>query len=464
MSALKQRLYNGLPHYLQNLLITLFDLQYYRRRAGRYKQHKRNHALLYQAPLDMQLQEQNRRLVELVAFAQQTSPFYAKLYEGIDLTAVRSAVNLPLLPMVLKEDVRTNIETIATVPASRAYVAHTGGTTGKSLEIFYTWPDFQERQAVLDFFRERFGWTLGKRTAWFSGKQLLSPRDLQLHRYWKTDLWFNIRYYSTFNMSQESMGSYVDDLNRWNPEYFSGFPSSIYELAAFIKRSGKPLRCKPRAIFTTSETLIPVQTRVIEEVFQTQVVDQYSSSEGAPFVIQCEHGSWHMLPWTGIIELLDEKGNVGADEGEVCITYFHSHGTPLIRYRLGDYMRFADPHYRCACGCECPVVERIEGRAIDFLYSRERGRINVVNVANSVKYTPGIVQMQAVQQAVDKITVSMVVNPAVHSHAERQQLLKELRDRLGEKIEITLVTADVLPREQNGKYRLVKNLVRDLCQ
>jgi phenylacetate-coenzyme A ligase PaaK-like adenylate-forming protein len=88
----------------------------------------------------------------------------------------------------------------------------------------------------------------------------------------------------------------------------------------------------------------------------------------------------------------------------------------------------------------------------------------VVNVANSVKYTPGIVQMQAVQQAVDKITVSMVVNPAVHSHAERQQLLKELRDRLGEKIEITLVTADVLPREQNGKYRLVKNLVRDLCQ
>jgi phenylacetate-CoA ligase len=464
MSGFKQRLYLGLPHPLQNLLVTLFDLQYYRRRAGRYKQHKRSHARLYEAAREVQVQEQSRRLVELVDFAQRTSPFYAKLYDGIDLAAVRSAADLPRLPMVSKEDVRINIDKIATLSPSKSYVAHTGGTTGKSLEIYYTWPDFQERQAVLDFFRERFGWKLGTRTAWFSGKQLLTPHDELRHRYWKTDLWFNIRYYSTFNMSNESMGYYVDDLNRWKPEFFSGFPSSIYELAAYIQRSAKPLQCKPRAIFTTSETLLPQQTRVIEEVFQTKVVDQYSSSEGAPFVIQCEHGSWHLLPWTGIIELLDEKGNAGADEGEVCITYFHSHGTPLIRYRLGDYMRVADPHYRCACGCECPVVERIEGRAIDFLYSRERGRINVVNVANSVKYTPGIVQMQAVQQAVDKITVSMVVNPAVHSHAERQQLLKELRDRLGEKIEIALVTADALPREQNGKYRLVKNLVRDLCQ
>lgn len=464
MYSLKERIFLSMPHVLQNALVTIFDLQYYRKQAGKYREHKRYHERLYGASLAEQCAEQNRRLREILRFAYRNSPYYHRLWGEIDVEAIENADDLSVLPSVTKEDIRSNIEDIATVGAGNAYVAHTGGTTGKSLEIFYTWPDFQERQAVLDFFREQFGWRLGKKTAWFSGKNLLGDRDIARRRFWKTDVWFNIRYYSTFHLSQAYLPSYLKNLNRYKPEFFSGFPSNIYELASFAKRTGFRVTCRPKAVFTTAETLVPEQTAVIEEVFGTKVYDQYSSSEGAPFVVQCRKGAYHFLPWTGVIELLDEKGRPAQREGEVCITYFHSHGTPLVRYRLGDRMRFAPEGTECECGSRTPIVERIEGRRIDFLYSRERGRINLGNVSNCVKNTPGILKFQAVQEKVDTIKVAVVVDPEVHDENERAVFTRELRNRLGKKIHIEVNPVDFIPRESSGKFRIVKNLVPEQCE
>jgi len=460
MSSIKEKLYYASPHFLQDLAVTFFDLKYYKRQGGRYKQHKALHQRLYSASLDEILRVQQDRLQELLSYTNTHSPYYRELWKGIDINAIKAPKDLHRLPIVTKEDIRSNFAGIATVSKNKSYIAHTGGTTGKSLEIFYTWPDFQERQAVLDFFRGQHGWRLGKKTAWFSGKTLLTKRDERKHRFWKTDLWFNIRYYSTFHLSDRNIPSYIEDLNHWDPEFFSGFPSNIFEIADYARRHNIAITCRPKAVFTTAETLIPEQTAVIESQFQTKVYDQYSSSEGAPFIIQCEYGKYHLLPWTGIIEILDDQGNPSI-EGNVIITYFHSHGTPLVRYRLGDRMRMsAGAGDTCKCGSNTPIVEKIEGRAIDFLYSRERGKINLGNISNCVKYTPGIIKFQAVQHEVDSIVVNIVVDKNIHNDIERDIFLEEFRDRLGNGVKLALEYAEDIPREPSGKYRFVINAIR----
>src|SRR5690606_25700466 len=135
------------------------------------------------------------------------------------------------LPIVNKETLRQNIDSIVVKTTEKLEKSKTGGTTGKSLEVQNFARNSQERFAFLDDFRSRFGYELGKKTAWFSGKNLLTTKDINKNRFWKTDPFHNVRYYSTFHMKKEYLKFYVEDLIKYAPEYLVGFPSTMFEIA-----------------------------------------------------------------------------------------------------------------------------------------------------------------------------------------------------------------------------------------
>ena len=155
----------------------------------------------------------------------------------------------------------------------------TGGTTGKSLEILFTQDNMQERFAMLDDFRSRIGYELGKKTAWFSGKALLTDRDVKRNRFWKNDYWHRVRYYSTFHVHNKYLKYYVEDLIKFKPEFFVGFPSSILEIAKFGIANNYDFPANTvKAIFPTAETITPEMREVIERFFKTKMYNQYASS------------------------------------------------------------------------------------------------------------------------------------------------------------------------------------------
>jgi len=82
---------------------------------------------------------------------------------------------------------------------------------------------------------------------------------------------------------------------------------------------------------------------LLERVFKCKVYDQYASSEGAPFVTECENQVLHMELASGVFEHFED----GSDE--VLVTSFTTHGTPLIRYRIGDSMTFSEKVKTCKC-------------------------------------------------------------------------------------------------------------------
>ena len=81
---------------------------------------------------------------------------------------------------------------------------------------------------------------------------------------------------------------------------------------------------RPRLIVTTAETLLAFQRETIERAFSCPVTDQYGCTEMALFISQCEHGSYHVHPEYGIVEVLDERDRPVApgEEGEVVCTGF----------------------------------------------------------------------------------------------------------------------------------------------
>ena len=336
-------------------------------------------------------------------------------------------------------------------------VSLTGGTTGASMKVVYTKKDMQERFAVLDHFRAQHGYHLGKKTAWFSGKNLISKHDIQNNVCSHYDFINKIRFYSTFHINQDSFDVYWQSLVKFQPEFIVGFPSSVYELCEIADSLGLQLPTPVKVFFPTAETVLPKYREVIGRVLGCKLVDQYASSEGAPFILECTHGRLHIHPLTGVFEVLDEHLQP-AQSGELLVTSYTTHGTPLIRYRIGDHITLADSQDVCTCGSIFPLVKQIDGRTSDYILSPTHGKVNLGNISNSTKNISGIIKFQVIQHNSEAVQVLIVTNQDFNS-SEKTKFIAALTERLGSQLEITTKVVDDIPTEKSGKFRIVKNLL-----
>lgn len=436
------------PIAVQNMLIGAYNSLLYRRRhAGNYQEMLDYYEGFAAASPRELADEQARRLAGFLDYATEHSPWYQP-YRG------KALQDFPILE---KQDLLNNLERICTLSEKEGMVSLTGGTTGASMKVIYTASDMQERFAILDGFRASYGYRLGRRTAWFSGKDLVRPKDLARGNCYRDDWINNIRFFSTFHITRKNFYKYWQALIDFAPEYIVGFPSSVYDLCKIALEYGVSRPGMVATFFPTAETVLAEHREVIGKVLGCRLVDQYASSEGAPFILQCRHGFLHIHPLTGIFEVVDDRMQP-AREGEILVTSFTTHGTPLIRYRIGDRLKLAAEDFRCPCGSAHPVVEHIDGRTNDFIWSPENGRVNLGNISNCTKDARGITCFQIVQRAKDAIDVTLVVNP-LFTEAEEKAFLRALRQRIGDSIRISLARAPEIPRERSGKFRIVKNLI-----
>jgi len=322
---------------------------------------------------------------------------------------------------------RKNIDDIVTIKhRDKAIVSKTGGTTGKSLKIYFTEEDVQERFAMLDNFRGKHGYKLGKRTAWFSGKNLLTGRDIRKSRFWKTDAVYKVRYYSTFHVKNEYLKHYVENLIKFRPEFIVGFPSTILEIAKFgLQHNFNFPDRTVKAIFPTAETLLEEMYEVIEKFFKAKIFNQYASSEGAPFIFECKNGNLHLELQSGVFEVLDDNDQP-AKSGRLIVTSFTTEGTPLIRYDIGDTITLEDEDKICTCGNNNPLVKEILGRIDDYVFSPENGKINLGNVSNTLKDTKGIVRFQAIQNNLNKIELLVIKDDKIYNGSIEKKFLQKL--------------------------------------
>jgi len=454
------KIYQKLPHFLQELMVTAYNIAAYRKRyGGKYREFletARNNRSLSRGRLE---DIQRRRYSQFINNAVAESTFYKEQFANID--GADDLNNIRKLPILDKEDLRSRIQDVYTISKEGANVAKTGGTTGKSLQVLYKPENTQERFAMLDEFRSRAGYELGRKTAWFSGKSLLTKADIARKRFWKTDHWYKVRYYSTFHIHEKFLGSYIENLIAFAPEFMVGFPSTMTEIARYGQKHGIDFPAGTiKAVFPTAETVTPLVRETLETYFKTKVYDQYASSEGAPFVFECEKGKLHIELQSGVFEVLDNNGEP-TDNGRLVVTSFTTEGTPLIRYDIGDRLELSDKN--CDCGNENPLARAIHGRIDDYVYSPEIGKINLGNVSNTLKDTSGILRFQAVQDNLDEITVKIVVDDSF-TPAIEQKFLSNWKDRIGHKMTLRLEIVEEIPVEKSGKYRIVKNNIRHLLE
>ncbi len=369
---------------------------------------------------------------------------------GGGILQIQSIDDLKRLPIVDKEMLRENIDDVVTTHSDCTH-SNTGGTTGKSLTVVLRNDDSKKRMAMLDHFKSRVGFEhLKMRRATFNGKHIVPPRQ-KSKVFWRYNLTCKQMIFSSFHITEDNIKYYVEELNRFKPHAIDGFFTSMCDVANYMKRHGLKAEFKPVAIFPTSETLTDEGRVLLEEVFGCPVYDQYASSEGAPFVTEWPDRKKRMELSTGVFEHLEGTN-------EILVTSFTTHGTPLIRYRIGDAMEWDEDGLKDEIS---PVVKSIHGRKLDFLYSAEGAKINAGNVSNLLKYLPNVViRAQFVQETMDEVTALLEVEKNKFKQEHENALRKEFVQKFGPNTRFVIKIVDSIPRERSGKFRMIKNNVK----
>ncbi|WP_214780468.1 phenylacetate--CoA ligase family protein [Exiguobacterium sp. s22] len=444
MGIIQDRIYANSPIRIQNWLISLYGIKLYRERYGPYYQQELERLRRTQGSSpDARLNHLN----QFLTFCNRHNAYYRRLFK-------KHRISLPLerleeferIPPLEKETLRTDETIFSDIHAP--IIGMTGGTTGKSIQVRFTEYDYQIRMAHLDYFKEQHGFYRGMKRASFTGR-MICPRAQKNEVYWRYNAPMKQMLYSVVHSNPATIPYYIDSLNRFRPAALDGSPSDMLEIAKYLKRHEKTLSFQPVALFPTSETLTPSGRLLLEEMFQAPVFDQYASSEGAPIVTECEQGKMHLRPEMGIIET--------DGSGEALVTSFTTHGTPLIRYRIGDRMTISDTS--CPCDDQDTIIESIDGRQMNYVETPEGYKVFEGDLTAAVGVLPNsIVQIQVLQHQIDEIEM-LYVKDEERFEPEHEAVLKNEVERLfTSRMKVFMKSVSSIKKEKNGKVRVVKRL------
>ncbi len=344
----------------------------------------------------------------------------------------------------------------------RMFHDHTSGTTGTSLDLWFT-RDVVRRWYALHEARARAWYGVTRRDRWaIVGGQLVVPASQQAPPFWVWNAALRQLYLSAYHIAPRHVGAYAAALARSGVVYALGYPSALHALAREILAAGIAAPAL-RVTVANAEPLLANQREAIAAAFGGPVRETYGQAEAVAAASECDHGRLHLWPEAGCSEVLDHAGRASPPgvAGELVCTSLLNADMPLIRYRVGDRVTLAPASTpprnavpigaTCPCGRGLPVLASVEGRTDDVLYTRD-GR-TVGRLDSVFKSGLGVQEAQIVQETLDRVRVRYVPT-AGYSAADGVTIAARLRERMGD-VDVVLEAVGAVPRARNGKFRAV---------
>ncbi|MBX9602029.1 MAG: hypothetical protein K2X35_13525 [Bryobacteraceae bacterium] len=447
MLEIVQSLYYGLPAPVRNLAASLYG---YRLKSERYSDGTEDlvaQALEREQWSAVRWQSwREERLAEMLHRASRKVPYYREQWRIRRLKGDRSPEDiLENWPILEKAAVRENAESFLDEELNRHSLLEefTSGSTGSPLRLWFTRQSQREWYALSEArWRNWYGVTQDHRWAILGGRMVAKFTQTK-PPFWVWNAPMRQLYMSSYHLSPRFLPWYLDELRTRGIDYLYGYSSSLAALAhAAVERGVK----HPMIVaISNAEPLYEHQRAVIRDAFVCPVRETYGLSEKLAAASECEHGSLHLWPEAGFLEVDENRNLIG--------TGLLNTAMPLIRYRTGDLARFHTSTTPCACGRNLPRIHSIEGRADDILITadgRQVGRLDPL-----FKGDLPIREAQIVQESLTSVTLRLVPGPGyLPMHGER--LAGLIRERMGDLV-VHIERVARLERGPNGKLRGVVN-------
>lgn len=456
---LNESIYLSSPRWLQFLLVNTQSWLNQRKKLGNYfwatlADLEKSQWL----PPEIWQAHQLNQLKILISQAFHFSPYYREWAQSQRLTtrSVQTLADLQLFPIIQKDLVRARAADFMAENYRRdAIWEATSGTTGKYMRFAISNEMYQKHHAFMWHHRSWAGIQPGDRNAQF-GPHRIFHSQRQQKPFWMYSHPDRRLIFSTFHITEKNLAAYTQKLADFQPRLIWGYPSAIYLLACFLENE-KKFTIRPRAVVTSSETLLPFQRQKITAVFQAPLLNYYCNTERVANIMECEHGKLHLRPEFGIVEFLDAQQRPVApgQVGRMVATGLLNQAMPLLRYDIGDLAIPAAG--TCTCGRKSPLVEEIIGRVDDVLITAD-GRY-VSRLGPLFHEIENIVEAQIIQHVKEKIIIRLV-KKAAFDERDRRAILAKMTKIIGAATQVEFEFVDEIPRLPNGKYKFVISTVK----
>jgi len=408
-------------------------------------------------------EEQERTLRHMVQFAYTTTPYYHDLFRKLDLmpSDIRTLDDLIKLPVLSKDIIKKRWDDFkpSTLSSMKYDTRATGGTSGTPMQYRVEKDDRFLGAALLYRGWGYGGYELGDRMAFLAGSSLDVGKKSFLNKY-AHERTRNVRKLSSFDMREEEMENYARLLSSFKPRYLRGYPSSIYYFVRWLEETGRSIPT-PKAVFTTSEKLLPHMRKGIQDHFDCDVYDNYGLNDGGISAYECpEHNGLHIDTERSIIEVVvDDDTPLNSGEGRILATSLHNHAMPFIRYACGDEGSITTA--RCRWGREHVILKEVMGRTTDMLITPEGRSVHGWFFLYIFwEYGKGIKEYQVVQKTLQKIVVKIVPEDGFNDN-----VLNDIRRVVSERStgwELDFRMVEKIERTSAGKFKYIINEVKDL--
>jgi len=349
------------------------------------------------------------------------------------------------LPILSKSEVKEAIENIKNTNGYKIKWAHTSGTTGSGLVFPQTIEMEKKQWAVWWRYRGWFGLDTNTWIGWFGGRSIANINQ-KSPPYWRINYPMKQVMFSAYHLNEKTVALYFNEIKKRKLTWLHGYPSQLSLLAHFIKRKNLGILPKIKIITVGAENLLETQKQIIEEVFQSQVIQHYGLAEGVANI--SEHPDGLLKPDQDFA--FTEFIPINEDEPSLCKivgTNYSNPAFPLIRYDTGDIA-----HVRWELNGE-PTILSIDGRQEDYV-SLPNG-IKLGRLDHIFKDMTEVQEAQIYQPSIDTLIIRIVKGLEYDKLGQETNVLSEARKRLGKDVDIKIEYLNHIPKTKSGKLKFV---------
>jgi phenylacetate-coenzyme A ligase PaaK-like adenylate-forming protein len=371
---------------------------------------------------------QERKLRDLLRLAAERSPFYARLYQGLDV----ERAPLADLPPITKEQVQSHFDEVITdrrltldgvrqfcldsKPGGNPFylgefvVLMSSGTTGH--RGYYVWDSAALAEAVAVGYRQSNRGPAGQAPA--GGQRIAAV--IQVDPSDATNI--------LMGLIPESVGSkrlidirqefprIVAELNAFQPTLLAAYPYMLWLLSE-AARDGR-LRIQPQRVTSSADVLTGSDRAAVRAAFGVEPYNYYCSTEVPYFAWECDaHDGLHVNADCVLLESVDARNRPvppGTLGDKVLVTNLSNWAMPLIRYEMSDQVEHtAAP---CPCGCQLPRIRTVAGRVEHLLTlpGTSVSRVGLIEewVDDIVGRLDNVARYQVIQEDPARLTVNVI--------------------------------------------------------
>ncbi len=440
---------------MQNALVSAYGYWWKKRRYGGAFEDElykcKNHESM---TIEALHEYQTLMLRKLLQHAFQNVPFYSRKYKAAGFIADDfkrfELEDLKKLPILEKEELRKfgNSTLLSSNRDKMGSFFLSSGSTGTPVQVYLSEFVHQKIMAAYEArVRNWAGLDRAMARGMIGGRRVVNDANAE-PPYFRYNIFEKQVYFSAYHINNRNSENYLYGMRKHGIAYMSGYAMSNYHLAQFfLEKELTPPQLK--AILTSSEKLTAPMRLLLNKTYQCETFDAYSSVENCGLISENEFHQKLISEDIGIVEVLDEFNN-DTTEGALISTGFLNFDQPLIRYRIGDFIKLADQQ-EAKCKRPFRIVEEVIGRTEDVVLGLDgRKMVRFHSLFLDIK---NLQRAQIIQQGDGEIEIIIQAQQPINK--EGITLIEQrLKSQLGD-VNTTFTMVNEIPLTLNGKFKAV---------